>query len=744
MSRQSRRLLITLLVLIVATTVVAAVFLAPHRQQPPRPAGTSQTQSQTPPGANSDAAETPQQSQPDPSSEATEPASATETDQFNTATLGELRAVAPHVEGEQRDLPPQTLGSLDPRKHLIQVEFSRNGARIAKVSFSDIWKSAAARRTAEAYINQLQPEQPFDPAALDNAQRLELTNIAAADSITINDKSVSLRAAEAWSETGPGAFASRIVDADGQPIAEVTRQFALGATYDIALAQRVKNLSGQALKVQWSQFGPTDLAADTSGYIDRRRFDIGFLPDPQRQPDIVLAGEFEADRGALLKRHSKAMDEADSQTRAEHLTLWPNDTSRSRSYQTAWFGSMNRYFAVAVHPTADQVAGGIRSLHGTFSEIHFDVFGNGNADKAVIFTTLRSPVVSVNAGAEAALDHAIYAGPLQRGVLKTTPFSLLAMDEMILYSMGGCCTFLTFQWLANLLLLFLSVLHDYVVLDWGIAIIALVIVVRTLLHPLTKKSQINMQRFGKQMSAMKPELDKLQKKFGNDPKRMQVEQMRLMREHGLSPFQALGCLPMFLQMPIWLALWAMLYFAFEIRHQPAFYGVFQIINGWSFLGDLSSPDHFWMLPRGGFNVFGFAQIDALNLLPLLLGVVFYVQQKYMSPPPTPNMTAEQKQQQKIMKVMMVVMMPVFLYKAPSGLTLYIFTSTCIGIMESKYVRSHIDQLDLGKPGGNGTGVPRPPSPKKPKDTLARLWAEKLQAARAKRRQEPSKTFKKRK
>jgi YidC/Oxa1 family membrane protein insertase len=258
---------------------------------------------------------------------------------------------------------------------------------------------------------------------------------------------------------------------------------------------------------------------------------------------------------------------------------------------------------------------------------------------------------------------------------------------------------------------------------------------------LTKKAQINMQRFAKQMSGMKPEIDKLQKKYGSDPKRMQQEQMKLMREHGVNPFSMLGCLPMFLQMPIWIALWAMLYLAFDIRHEPAFYGVFQLFGDWNFLGDLSSPDHFWMLPGGGFTLpFGIAHIDALNLLPLLLGVVFFIQQKYLSPPPTPNMTPEQKQQQKIMKIMMVVLFPLFLYKAPSGLTLYIFTSTCIGIMESKYIRAHIDQMDLVKAANGGSQT----TAKKPKGALARMWAEKLEAAKAKRMAEPSKTFKKRK
>jgi YidC/Oxa1 family membrane protein insertase len=340
-----------------------------------------------------------------------------------------------------------------------------------------------------------------------------------------------------------------------------------------------------------------------------------------------------------------------------------------------------------------------------------------------------------------AFDMGVFAGPLDLDVLNTDPYESLEMGGMVVYTMSSCCTFLTFQWLADFLLRFLKFLHDFVVFDWGLAIILLVIVVRTLLHPLTKKSQINMQRFGKQMSSMKPEIDKIQKKYAGDAQKLRVEQARLMREHGVNPLQMLGCLPMFLQMPIWIALWAMLYLAFDIRQQPAFYGVFQIINNWQFLADLSSPDNFWILPGGGFTIplLGW-KVTSLNLLPLLMGLVFYFQQKYMSPPPTPNMTPEQLQQQKIMKVMMVVLFPLMLYKAPSGLTLYIFTSSCIGILESRYIRQHITEMELNPP------KPREPGDKKPKDRLARMWADKLEAARAKRaqQQQGQRSFKKRK
>ncbi|MEY3024803.1 MAG: Membrane protein insertase YidC, partial [Planctomycetota bacterium] len=244
-----------------------------------------------------------------------------------------------------------------------------------------------------------------------------------------------------------------------------------------------------------------------------------------------------------------------------------------------------------------------------------------------------------------------------------------------------------------------------------------------------RRSQIQMTRFGKKMSELKPELDALQKRFKGDPKKLQQEQLQLYREKGVNPAGCLGgMLPMFLQMPIWIALYAMLFFAFELRQQPAFFGVFQLAGGWGFLGDLSAPDGFFLFPQP-IDLWLFT-MKGINVLPLLMGVVFWFQQKYMAPPTTATMTEEQLQQQKIMKVMMVVMFPIMLYAAPSGLTLYILTSSCIGIIETRAIRRRIAHLDSlpqaapdeagGRPGG------------KTRDKLGRMYAEALE--RAKQRQ----------
>jgi YidC/Oxa1 family membrane protein insertase len=173
---------------------------------------------------------------------------------------------------------------------------------------------------------------------------------------------------------------------------------------------------------------------------------------------------------------------------------------------------------------------------------------------------------------------------------------------------------------------------------------------------------------------------------------MQQEQWRHFNERGVSPAGCVGgMLPTFAQMPIWMALYAMLFFAFELRQQPAFFGVFQQFGGWLFLADLAEPDRFLSFAPIDLYLF---KLSSLNLLPILMGVVFYLQQQYMAPPMAPNMTEDQIAQQKMMKWMMVIMFPLMTYAAPSGLTLYILTSTCIGIVESRSIKKQVDAMDL--------------------------------------------------
>jgi YidC/Oxa1 family membrane protein insertase len=583
--------------------------------------------------------------------------------------------------------------------------------------------------------------------------------VLAAHSIRINGQDVSLWSGTdasgallaAWSEVAPGSFQSRVVNDAGQTILEITRRFVLAPNgYDITIEQRIANLTDQQLSVRWTQYGPGDLEIDRSRYIDRRRFRFGYLLPPADDPQRIWV---RSDDNDLLIERSTIFKRSQVGGALEEATLWPNKVSLKREYELSWFGSTNRYFALAVHPLLPDPATSNKALTGVVDRIEAIASG---ADESTgrLFTNLYSPTIALAPGKTAILDLGTFAGPLDRHLLEEIePYKSLAMSGLIVYTMSSTCAICTFQWLAHLLMNFLSVVHA-VVGDWGVAIIVLVCVVRALLHPITKKSQINMMRFGKAMAAIKPEMDKLQKKFGSDPKKMQAEQLRLMREHGVNPLGCLSFVTIFLQMPIWIALYAMLYFAYDLRQAPAFWGVFQWISGghWPFLADLSAADHFfWEFQQP--HHFLLWNITGINLLPILMGALFYVQQKYMSPPPSANMTPEQMQTQKIMKVMFVVLMPLMLYSAPSGLTLYIFTSSLIGIWEGRYIRSHIDQLDLAKKNAgkedNGAVTTESlfgKSKAKPKDPQARAFADAIERAKekARARRNPGKTFKDRK
>ena len=639
-----------------------------------------------------------------------------------TATSTEPTVEAPTKASYIARLPAGTvapqvaaqMGSLDPKVAPFQITFSKYAAGIERIVSADFWLTVSDRHQAAA------ARAANDPAAMPkDSQRHVFAGtsdfggftvpVLAARVLELNGVNVNIYES-VWAETAPGAFVTEIADATGAAVARVERTFATSASsYDIVLSQRVTNLTSEPIKVRMVQYGPGDPPRDNIAITEVRRFHFGYLYPATRDPSQT----FVSANGQLRER-----SEIVSKVAANDPVIWPNTESREGQYTLSWFGTTDRYFALAVHAPYAPPAVSSRALTSV-TEVR--ALGSGSGSSEVLFTTLWSPTVEIAPATAGNFDLNLYAGPLDSKVLDgVEPYIALNMGDLIVYLMAGCCSFCTFSWLADGLLWFLSFLHDYVVFDWGFAIIALVIVVRTILHPVQKKSQISMQRFSRAMQAMKPELDSLQKKFKDDPSRMQQEQMRMFRERGVSPAGCIGgMLPTFAQMPIWMALYATLFFAFELRQEAAFFGVFQQFGDWSFLADLSAPDRFYAFSTP-INLVIF-EVSALNLLPILMGIVFWFQQKYMAPPMTATMSDDQIAQQKMMKWMMVIMFPVMTYAAPSGLTLYILTSTCIGIVEGRIIKKQVDAMDLTKK----------PNPNAKPGLLSRLYAQALERAKEK-------------
>ncbi len=185
--------------------------------------------------------------------------------------------------------------------------------------------------------------------------------------------------------------------------------------------------------------------------------------------------------------------------------------------------------------------------------------------------------------------------------------------------------------------------------NWGLAIILLTIFVRLLLLPAVVPQFKNMAK----QRALKPEIDRINELYKDDREKKGAAMMELWRKNKVNPLG--GCLPVLLQMPIFFALYQTLATSIELYHAP-------FVGWWT---DLSSPDPYYVLP-------------------LMLGALMFVQQKL-----TP--VAMDAAQAKVMLYVMPLMMTAFMILLPTGLCLYMVTSSAIGISQQRYMYWKMDQ-----------------------------------------------------
>jgi YidC/Oxa1 family membrane protein insertase len=253
-----------------------------------------------------------------------------------------------------------------------------------------------------------------------------------------------------------------------------------------------------------------------------------------------------------------------------------------------------------------------------------------------IETHLHVPTAEVKAGESRTHRYAIFIGPKHIEALEAAGADL---DKSVDFNVLG----VRWDFLAEPMLWFLkaasAVFHNY-----GIAIILLTMLVKLLLLPLTHRMMANMER----MKQLKPEMDGIREKYGEDRERYNQEVAKLFRTHKVNPLG--GCLPMLFQMPIYIALYRTLYCAVELYQAP-------FIPGW--IDDLSTH-------------------DPVFIMPVILGGVMFVQQKM-----TPQ-TLEGAQA-KVMLYFMPVFFTAIMLLLPSGLVLYIFVNTVLGIAHQRYL-----------------------------------------------------------
>lgn len=586
----------------------------------------------------------------------TQPATAPASTQYaNVETTGPTTgpaALSVQVVGETSQPRQSVLGSnvyKDPAFSL-QLSLDAVGGGVRSVLLNDFKKSAKDPSPyvfQEPYKGHEARSRPLGTRSVTvNGQTLDLSNVAWR---LIDDNDPA--AATYVVELPPSLQVRktyRVFPRDGGP-----RKGSAG--YEVLVEYGFKNLTGADLKVKTAFNGPT-------------------LPPPEitRGPDRQLVGGYRDGDKIAVHAHMVEAFNPDEPNKE----LIKDDDNRP----VVWAGAASVYFEALLLPT-DSAGNPANYLQAVRAE-GIDVKKETDPQHRTIATVFETAEMTVPANGEITLPLNVYFGPKWRKVLKD-PFYVAfprAFHQTLVIA-SGMCAICTFDWLINLLVWMLGLFH-LVTRDWGLAIIILVIIVRTLLHPITKRSQISMMKMGK----MGPQMEALRKKYGDDKEALSKAMWEFQKSQGITPI--LGCLPMFLQMPIWIALWSALQTTFELRQAP-------FLWGFTWIGDLSKPDHLVEFTNPIKLFFGI-HVDGINVLPVLLGVVFYLQQKFQPKPPA--MTPEQEQQQKIMQ-WMTLLFPLFLYNGPSGLNLYILTSTTIGIIESKRIRDHIKQREAAEKEG---------------------------------------------
>ncbi len=214
--------------------------------------------------------------------------------------------------------------------------------------------------------------------------------------------------------------------------------------------------------------------------------------------------------------------------------------------------------------------------------------------------------------------------------------------------------------------------------NYGVAIILLTIFIRLILYPLMQKQMVSMR----EMQKIQPLMKAVQEKYKNDKERLNKELMALYKEHKVNPMS--GCLPLLIQMPILILLFQTLrVFKYHIPNTEIIDGGFlwianqvEIIKDGLpvIVGGLAAPEQLISLGDG---IFGLSYI---GILPFLVGGSMYIQQKMTSTSGTTGKDGGSTQQtQKMMTIMMPLMIGFMSFSLPSGLTLYWFTSTLLGI-----------------------------------------------------------------
>ncbi len=295
-----------------------------------------------------------------------------------------------------------------------------------------------------------------------------------------------------------------------------------------------------------------------------------------------------------------------------------------------WIGVEDRYFISSIMPGSETKGRMKLAL-----------------ENDTVVNQLINPAFDIPPGAKQAFQFQIFMGPKS-----------MALLDSLGHDLGKALNFGFFNFIAKPCLWFMNQIHN-VIPNYGIAIILLTIFTKILLWPLGNKSYKSMS----EMKKLQPLMTEIREKYKNDKQKMNQELMGLYRTYKVNPMG--GCLPMVLQIPVFFALYRMLYQAIELRHAPFLL----------WINDLSAPDRLFDF---GFSIPFMEPPYGIPVLTIIMGATMLLQQKMSPPPGDPT-------QAKMMMLMPIVFTFIFI-NFSSGLVLYWLVNNVLSISQQYYVQ----------------------------------------------------------
>ena len=327
-------------------------------------------------------------------------------------------------------------------------------------------------------------------------------------------------------------------------------------------------------------------------------------------------------------------------------------------------GVTDQFFTSVIRPAKPAIS----PVWGKSSEI---TLSKGGKTLPAVRAAITLPPLSIASGSPVTLEYRIFIGPKANTMLRK-----IDNTDSLGEGWGDVMQYGFFSVVSRVLNAILNFLHTGLAKvssheSWGLAVICLTLIVRIAIWPLHAKSTHSMKR----MSKLQPKMAELKEKYADDPNKLNTEMMGLYRKYGINPIG--GCLPMFIQIPIFFGFFRMLDYAVELRNQPFLW-----------VDDLSQPD-----------TLGYVAGIPINILPIVMAATSAVQMAMM--PKTGD-----KMQQRIM-MFMPLMFFFFCYNYASALALYWTTQNIFSIGQT-YLMNKIPEPELiaRKDGGKKSWVQR--------------------------------------